>query len=459
MNILRLKKYFTKIIQSNRFQYSVITAFLVLQLVVFASNIHSASQNKPLLFLDAQFAYENNEQSEMQKERESSYFDDVIELDDEFDTTSLLQEKDAQEGLESDSQSREEREGEYSKVEITPLNQDSTLIEEKKSQDLTKDIPTPIANEPAREKPLVNEPIKDNPQDTSPSDGPNPFVGKPLFVDPNSLAANALKSLSVGSANYSLISTIANQPQAAWFGDWNQNIASDVNGYVSAATNLQQVPVLALYNIPLRDCFGYSGGGATSVANYKSWIDQVSNGISNRNAIVILEPDALPLLHCLNNSQKEERYQMLSYAVERLSKDNVWVYLDAGHSNWISPIEMSDRLLKSNISKARGFTLNVSNFYANSSLISYGNKISDLIGGGHYIIDTSRNGNGSPQNGEWCNPSGMALGTQPQLMESSNSYLDGFLWIKRPGESDGTCNGGPPAGNWWLDYALDLARN
>jgi endoglucanase len=33
------------------------------------------------------------------------------------------------------------------------------------------------------------------------------------------------------------------------------------------------------------------------------------------------------------------------------------------------------------------------------------------------------------------------------------------LWVKRPGESDGSCNGGPAAGQWWRDKALELAGN
>ena len=33
-----------------------------------------------------------------------------------------------------------------------------------------------------------------------------------------------------------------------------------------------------------------------------------------------------------------------------------------------------------------------------------------------------------------------------------------FLWIKRPGESDGPCHGGPAAGTWWPEYALGLAQ-
>jgi endoglucanase len=33
-----------------------------------------------------------------------------------------------------------------------------------------------------------------------------------------------------------------------------------------------------------------------------------------------------------------------------------------------------------------------------------------------------------------------------------------FLWIKKPGESDGECNGGPKAGQWWTEMAIGLAK-
>ena len=36
--------------------------------------------------------------------------------------------------------------------------------------------------------------------------------------------------------------------------------------------------------------------------------------------------------------------------------------------------------------------------------------------------------------------------------------MDAYLWVKTPGESDGTCNGGPRAGQWWPEYALGLSR-
>ena len=116
---------------------------------------------------------------------------------------------------------------------------------------------------------------------------------------------------------------------------------------------------------------------------------------------------------------------------------------------------MAEHLRRSALDQADGFALNVSNFIPTPESIRYGERISALVGGKHFIIDTSRNGAGG--NGEWCNPRGQALGAMPTT-RPGNPLVDAFLWIKQPGESDGTCNGGPKAGKWWPEYALELAR-
>ena len=36
------------------------------------------------------------------------------------------------------------------------------------------------------------------------------------------------------------------------------------------------------------------------------------------------------------------------------------------------------------------------------------------------------------------------------------SYLDAYLWLKVPGESDGSCNGAPVAGAFWEKAAIEL---
>jgi endoglucanase len=81
--------------------------------------------------------------------------------------------------------------------------------------------------------------------------------------------------------------------------------------------------------------------------------------------------------------------------------------------------------------------------------------ISQDTGGRHFVIDTSRAG-GSVAAGQWCNPAGAKIGTSPTA-STGQPAVDADLWIKGVGESDGTCNGGPAAGQFWLSYALSLA--
>jgi cellulose synthase/poly-beta-1,6-N-acetylglucosamine synthase-like glycosyltransferase len=35
---------------------------------------------------------------------------------------------------------------------------------------------------------------------------------------------------------------------------------------------------------------------------------------------------------------------------------------------------------------------------------------------------------------------------------------DAYLWVNDPGASDGECNGGPAAGQYWPEYAVDLVN-
>ncbi|HVG45729.1 MAG TPA: glycoside hydrolase family 6 protein, partial [Longimicrobium sp.] len=50
-----------------------------------------------------------------------------------------------------------------------------------------------------------------------------------------------------------------------------------------------------------------------------------------------------------------------------------------------------------------------------------------------------------------------ALGRAPTT-RTGHPLVDAYLGVKMPGQSDGTCNGGPRAGEWWADYALELSR-
>jgi endoglucanase len=288
----------------------------------------------------------------------------------------------------------------------------------------------------------------------------DPIAGQKLYVDPNSDAVQAMNQATAAgqSANAALLAKIADEPRAEWFGDWISNPQSSVGSWVSAAAAAGAEPVIVVYDLPWLDCGGYSAGGASSPSAYESFINGVVAGLAGRRAVVIVEPDALAEVTCLSSSQQASYFQLLNYAVDTLTTDPLAaVYLDSGNATWQSAATMASRLEQAGIAKARGFSLNVSNFDTTASETAYGEAINSALGGSsHFVIDTSRNGQGPGST--WCNPPGRGLGAPPTA-NTGNSQIDAYLWIKDPGESDGSCNGGPSAGQWWTSYALGLASN
>lgn len=295
--------------------------------------------------------------------------------------------------------------------------------------------------------------------------GSNPLANTGFYVNPYSEAAQNRNDSCWGFQNQQgLISKIADQPQGAWFGDWNSDVRGDVATVVNAAVGQGKAPILVAYDIPIRDCNGYSGGGATSAGAYQGWIQQFAQGIGQAKAVVILEPDALLQLYaqgCLQQYQQQERLQLLNYAVNTLKQTspNAAVYIDAGRAGqWeIDPSDMAGRLMAAGVSQAAGFSLNVSNYISTDVTTTYGQQISSMADNKHFVIDTSRNGLGSDGDTNWCNPPNRGLGAPPQGFASG--LTDAYLWVQNPGTSDGTCNGAPPAGQFSVPIACTLANN
>jgi endoglucanase len=286
----------------------------------------------------------------------------------------------------------------------------------------------------------------------------NPFAGQRLYVDPNSSARRQAETWRrTQPADAALIARIANEPVAKWFGGWVRDIQREVKQTVATITASGALPVFVAYNIPMRDCESYSAGGADGAGTYHRWIQAFAEGVGGRRAIVILEPDALAAMDCLTPSRQQERLALIWDAVQTLKASGASVYIDAGNAEWQDSAEMARRLTEAGIAMADGFALNVSNVQATSVNIAYGERVSRLAGGKHFVIDTSRNGIPGTDPTLWCNPRGRALGVVPTT-NTAHPLVDAFLWIKPPGESDGTCGGGPPAGTWWAAFALELSR-
>ncbi|MGK5729857.1 glycoside hydrolase family 6 protein [Streptomyces sp. URMC 124] len=362
----------------------------------------------------------------------------------------------------------------------------------------------------------------------------------PFWVEPRGPAARQVRVWQEQGReeDAAVLQRIAKEPMAVWLtGDDPKAQAESVT---RQAERSGVIPVLVAYNIPQRDCGQYSSGGAADAAHYRTWAARAAAGIGARRAWIILEPDALAqwASGCVPAAAAKQRLALIAKAVRTFkSRPGVSVYIDAGNPGWISDHNMMvTALTEAGIAEADGFALNVSNFHTTPVTRAYGDRLSALLGGAHYVIDTSRNGNGPlppPPEGEkkkkeehkkekekekekekgkqeagkredgkggngrqqpvphaagarraagtlepegtdeaelqgegeeeehepesWCNPPGRALGSRPTTA-TGNPRIDAFLWIKRPGESDGACRGAPPAGRWWAQYALDLAR-
>jgi len=289
-----------------------------------------------------------------------------------------------------------------------------------------------------------------------------------LYVDPTSPAARQVADWTAQgrTADAEALRALAESPVPLWL-TGGTDTTEQVAEYVDRAAAAGAVPLFVAYNVPDRDCGSFSAGGAADAADYRSWVADVADGLRGADSVVVLEPDAVShqLTGCAGERGEEdgERYDLLAGAVDAFTAAGARVYIDAGNPGFTGdPAATAGALERAGIERAAGFSLNVANFYSTGASVAYGTMISEALGGGvRFVIDTSRNGagrlldaaDGAPT---WCNPPDRRIGTAPTL-DTGLPLVDGLLWIKRPGESDGSCRPGEPeAGGWFPDYALDL---
>jgi len=266
------------------------------------------------------------------------------------------------------------------------------------------------------------------------------------------------------------LAPLADQPTATWFAN-PENPYPAVEEVSLAAAAAGQTPVLVAYFAPDRDCRSYSSGGAADVDGYLTWIGSFAAGLGDRPAVVVLEPDAVAqaVVGC-EGVDPAQRYAMLAQAVGILERQpQVSTYLDAGNAAWVTDLPVLAAALRSSgVDDADGFAVNVSNFQTTEASAAFGLELSRELADGQpegatpagFVIDTSRNGAGpppenSPGTSAWCNPAGRRLGEAPTT-DTGLERVDALLWVKQPGDSDGTCAGGPPAGQWWPESAAEL---
>ncbi len=353
--------------------------------------------------------------------------------------------------------------------------------------------------------------------------GLNPFAGSRFFVDP-SYAAKVRGTIPLATDLTEKLEKLAGTSTAFWID--RKAAIPGLRAYLDAASKEAQTlgsPVVAtivVYNLPDRDCAAAASNGELSgpngLAEYKSYVDEVAaivKSYSNVRIAAVIEPDSLPNI-VTNQGQRKCTSEVLAnyetgvvYAIEKLQADHVALYLDIAHSGWLGwpnnrsgAAQVMARVLQKagGADKIRGFATNVANYSvlqfdssrpspwydqsnpARDELTYVQLLTQDLSAVGltnpHFIIDTGRNGSQTARQiwGSWCNVANAAIGKFPQAEPLAG--IDAFVWIKPPGDSDGTsdsaaprfdymCRSGdsltpaPEAGVWFPEALIKFLRN
>jgi len=285
-------------------------------------------------------------------------------------------------------------------------------------------------------------------------------------------------------------------PTAVWLA-W-EGAPGEVAQHLEAAGS--KTVVFILYMIPTRDCNSLaSAGGASSLETYKGYVDDISNTISqypNTKVVMVVEPDTLGNLVTGSSEACKTVHTLhknaLSYAVDIFGNmENVSVYLDAAHGKWLSGVaDKAAKVIKEVLDNApngkiRGLSTNISNYQPVYSEYKYHEKLNGEleklgITGMRFIVDTGRNGVDITEafniNQTWCNFIGTGFGERPRGNPDpiNMPLLDAYMWLKTPGEADGSDTGSradpvcaredslpgsPDAGQWFHDYFVQLLEN
>jgi cellulose 1,4-beta-cellobiosidase len=343
----------------------------------------------------------------------------------------------------------------------------------------------------------------------------SPFTGARLYVDPVYTAkveAAAARMPEVAAP----LRGVARFPTAIWLDAiaraWRvERTLVDAEAQ-QRASGEPVLPVFVLYDVPGRDCAAASSSGELDGPDgeqryRRGLVDVVAAAFRAhpaQRAVVVVEPDSLAnVATSLDRPRCAAAAPVyrsaVAYALRALSLPNVSVYLDAAHAGWLGwdgnrraiAHVFADVIAAAGVAP-RGFALNVSGYDPLAAAgppgdnpcpdeLTYARRLAEALAEAGVpchgvVVDTSRNGRAGirTQPGSWCNVRGAGLGERPRAAPAPG--IDAYLWIKPPGESDGTSDpsaprydascsspdsatGAPQAGLFFPRYFADLVAN
>jgi endoglucanase len=213
-------------------------------------------------------------------------------------------------------------------------------------------------------------------------------------------------------------------------------------------------------------------GGCASTAQinaymplFKSRINAMVAATGSHAVVYLLELDAVGSSSCMAKNGSLPAWEaMLRYEVDATATlPHAVVYVEGGYSDSNSAAYAARILNAVDIQRIRGFFTNDTHLAWTTSEVTYGDAISRMTHGAHFIINTAQNGQGPKLNADpgtqgvedLCNPPGRGLGPQPTTKTPFHN-VDALLWTAIPGNSSG-CGGGPSGGTFWPARAISLA--
>jgi len=337
----------------------------------------------------------------------------------------------------------------------------------------------------------------------------NPFLNVAFFLNPDytaTIEAAAQRHPEMADA----IRRVAQNPTAVWLDSikaleklphWLDEAKKqqDANGKPT-------LTIVSVYNLPDRDCSAIASSGELKIDENgeeryrKEFIDPIAAQFKahpDQPIVVVLENDSLANLAtnmAISGCRKAKKAyeEGITYAIKSFYLPNVSIYLDVAHAGWLGWEDNRARMgsvLRNVVMNAggvhmiRGFATNTCNFTHLTNRdgaalepsnpcpneLTYVKLMREMLKmygfrDHGFIVDTSRNGKGGirAQWGSWCNVRGAGIGERPRPIPVPR--VDAYVWMKPPGESDGTSGadaaiGAPQAGQFFDSYFIDLVQN
>ena len=223
---------------------------------------------------------------------------------------------------------------------------------------------------------------------------------------------------------------LAREPRFRWFGKFTRpRMQKKIRGFLDRVQCDQPgtVPLMVVMRHQGKGCSGtYRAGGEAEDRRTMKWYDDFVESVGDARVVIGFEPDSLGTVDCLARDRRQDRLDVLRYGVDRLSQlPNATVYLEAGASDWEPATRTAKQLRYIGISKVRGFMLNVTHHDWTRNNIKHGIELSRMVGGKHFIINTSYNGRGPLHYRKWLNKAAAQVAPDQRVVPPRASAASG----------------------------------